>query len=546
MRSGIVRTFPLFFLVLASNEVSAQSASGGSSSYFIYALIALAIVIFLYMIIQVADNMLAIEARNSKSEKEGVNLGLFPGVKEIFASKAPDYVGDAPVTVLRKGHNILLEGEAACTLEAATGVNTYAIQPPNFRGILPIPKVVVEAGQHVNAGDELFHDKTKPEIKFVSPVSGEVIAINRAEKRAIAEVVILADKTISYRTIEAPDLQSSPRETLVNFLMASGAWPLLRQRPFDVLAEPGIVPRDIFISTFDTAPLAPDLNFVVEGKGVLFQKGLDVLAKLTSGEVHLGLDAHGSKAPSAVFTGATGVQKHWFSGKHPAGNVGIQIHHIKPINPNEKVWTLNVQDVITIGALFVEGRFNASRVVALTGAELHSPKYVQTFMGANMGELVSGNLKEGNIRLVSGDVLSGSKKSAGQFLNASDDQVTAIGEGDYFEMFGWLLPLTLRPSVSKTFPNFLFPGYKFRADTNTHGEKRAFVVTGQYEEVLPMDIFPQHLFKAIIVNDIERMEGLGIFEVTEEDVALCEFVCTSKQPLQEILRDGLDTMREEA
>ncbi len=546
MRSGIVRTFPLFFLVLAGNEVSAQSESGGSSSYFIYALIALAIVIFLYIVIQVADNLLAIEARSSNADKKGVNLGLFPGVKEIFAAKAPSYTGDAHVTTLHKGHNILLEGEAAHTLEAAAGVTTYAVQPPNFRGILPIPKVVVEPGQEVKAGDELFHDKTKPEIKFVSPVSGEIIAVNRGEKRAIAEVVILADKTIRYRTTEAPDLQSVTRETLVKFLMESGAWPMLRQRPFDVLAEPGVVPRDIFISTFDTAPLAPDLNFVVEGKGALFQKGLDVLAKLTSGSVHLGLDARSSKAPSAVFTEAAGVQKHWFSGKHPAGNVGVQIHHIKPINPNEKVWTLNVQDVISIGALFVEGRYNAARVVALTGAELHAPKYVQTYIGANMGELVAGNLKAGNIRLVSGDVLSGSKKSAQQFLNSFDDQVTAIGEGDYFEMFGWLLPLSLRPSVSKTFPNFLFPDYKFHADTNTHGEKRAFVVTGQYEEVLPMDVYPQHLMKAILANDIERMEGLGIFEVIEEDVALCEFVCTSKQPLQEILRDGLDTMREEA
>lgn len=546
MRSGIARTGPLFFLTILTSTVSAQSASGGSSNYFIYSLIALAIVIFLYLIIQVADNLLAIEARSSKADKHGVNLGLFPGVKEVFAARTPAYASNVPVKVLHQGHNILLEGEAAHKLEPATGVATYAVQPPNFRGILPIPKVVVEIGQEVKAGDELFHDKTKPEIKFVSPVSGEIIAINRGEKRAISEIVILADKTIQYRSLTAPDLQSCTREALVSFLMESGAWPMLRQRPFDVLAEAGVVPRDIFISTFDTAPLAPDLNFVVAGKGALFQKGLDVLAKLTSGAVHLGLDARNSTAPSAVFTEAAGVQKHWFSGKHPAGNVGVQIHHIKPINANEKIWTVNVQDVISIGALFVENRFNAARVVALTGAELQAPKYVQTFIGANIGELVAGNQKQGNIRLISGDVLSGIKKSPSQFLNFHDDQVTAVGEGDYYEMFGWLVPLSLRPSVSKTFPNFLFPSYKFHADTNTHGEKRAFVVTGEYEKVLPMDIFPQHLFKAILVNDIERMEGLGIFEVIEEDVALCEFVCTSKQPLQAILRDGLEVMQEEA
>jgi len=546
MRSGIVRTFPLFFLALATSEVSAQSASGSSSNYLIYALIGLAVVIFFYLMIQVADNLMAIEARQSGAERKGINLGLMPGAKEITASRTPDYATGAPVTVLRKGFDVLLQGEAAQTLEDATGVKTFAVQPPNFRGILPIPKVVVEVGQEVKAGDELFYDKTMPEIKFVAPVSGEIIAVNRGEKRAITEVVILADKAMQYRAISVPDLASSSRETLVNFLMESGAWPMLRQRPFDVMAEPGVVPRDIFISTFDTAPLAPNLNFVVEGRGELFQKGLDVLAKLTSGKVHLGLDARTAHAPSTIFTGAQGVEKHWFVGKHPAGNVGIQIHHIKPINANEKVWTLNVQDVISIGALFVESRYNVSRVVALTGGELAAPKYVKTCAGANIGELLAGNVKGSHVRYISGDVLSGSKKSADEFLNFHDDQVTVIEEGDYYEMFGWLLPLSLRPSISRTFPNFLFPGYRFQANTNTHGEKRAFVATGQYEEVLPMDIYPQHLFKAILVNDIERMEGLGIYEVTEEDVALCEFVCTSKQPLQEILREGLDTMREEA
>ena len=272
---------------------------------------------------------------------------------------------------------------------------------------------------------------------------------------------------------------------------------------------------------------------------------MDVLNKLTNGKVHLGLNARGSEAPSSIFTAAQGVETHWFHGKHPAGNVGIQIHHISPISSGEKVWTLGVQEVITLGKVFLEGRYYADRVVAVTGAELKEPSYIKTFTGAKIGELVKDNLNNDNIRLISGDVLSGTKKTEEQFLGFFDDQVTVVEEGDYYEMFGWLAPVTPRPSISRTFPNFLFPDLKFKADTNTHGEKRAFVVTGQYEQMLPMDILPQHLMKAIIIGDIERMEGLGIHELSEEDVALCEFACTSKQSLQKILRDGLDLIREQ-
>jgi Na+-transporting NADH:ubiquinone oxidoreductase subunit A len=246
-----------------------------------------------------------------------------------------------------------------------------------------------------------------------------------------------------------------------------------------------------------------------------------------------------------VFTEAKGVEHRWFSGKHPAGNVGVHIHHTEPILRGDKVWTLGVQDVITLGRLFTEKRFNTERVVAVAGAELKAPKYVKTYLGAKVGDLVKDNLANDHVRYISGDVLSGEKKNEEQFLNVYDDQLTVVEEGDYFEMFGWLLPIKARPSVSRTFPNFLFPNLTFKADTNTHGEKRAFVVTGQYEAYLPMDIYLQHLMKNIIINDLERIEGLGIYELVEEDVALCEFTCTSKQPLQQILREGLDMMREQ-
>ncbi len=541
MKSGITKILSVLVLMFSANGLFAQTSEG--SSYFVYGLVGVAVLIFFYLILQVSDNLLAVEAKQSGISSDSANFGIFPGVKDIFSPKLPAYTKGASVKVLKRGHDILLAGEASKTEVSTAAVTNYAVQPVNFRGIAPIPKMLVEVGAEVKAGDPLFYDKSNPDMKFVAPVSGEVVAINRGAKRSIIEVVILADKEMQYRALPAFDLDQSDRTALVNYLMDSGIWPLIRQRPYDSIPHPTDVPRDIFVSTFDSAPLAPDLNIVVKGKEAAFQKGLDVLNRLTEGEVHLGLNARGEEAPSTAFTEAKNVKKYWFYGKHPVGNVGIQIHHIKPINAGDKVWILGVQEVITLGNLFLEQRFNAQRTVALVGAELNTPQYVNTYLGANIGELLKGNLKEGNNRLISGDVLSGQKKSAEQYLNAFDDQITVVEEGDYYETFGWLLPLAPRPSISKSFPNFLFPDLKFHADTNTHGEKRAFVVTGQYERVLPMDIYPQALMKSIIVGDFERMEGLGIYELSEEDIALCEFACTSKQPLQQILREGLETMR---
>lgn len=545
MKSRITKN--LFFLVLMLTSDMAFGQSGTSGfSYFIYSLIGVAVLILLFLVVQVADNLLAVEAKSIGADDGKSNFSIFPRFSELFAPKTPDFVGDASVTYLKQGHDILLEGAPESAEIQEGSATTFAVQPPNFIGLAPIPKVLVEVGDEVKAGDPIFFDKKVTEVKFVAPVSGEVIAINRGEKRSISEVVILADKEQKYKALPEFDLEKGSREELVAYLMENGAWSLFQQRPFNVVPAPGDVPRDIFISTFDSAPLAPDANVIVAGKEAAFQKGLDVLGQLTPGEVLLGLNAKGEGAPSAAFTGAEGVEKRWFHGKHPAGNVGIQIHHTKPIGGQDKVWTLGVQEVITLGTMFLEGKYDASRVVVVAGAEISEPKYVRTAVGAKVGDLVKDQTVADNVRYISGDVLSGQQKTADQFLNFHDDQLTVIAEGDYYELFGWLLPLSPRPSVSGTFPNFLFPDARFKADTNTHGEKRAFVVTGQYEKVLPMDLYPQHLMKAILVNDFERMEGLGIYELAEEDLALCEFVCTSKQPLQQILREGLDTMREQS
>jgi Na+-transporting NADH:ubiquinone oxidoreductase subunit A len=372
-----------------------------------------------------------------------------------------------------------------------------------------------------------------------------VVEVKRGEKRSIAEVIILADKEIKHAKVQAPDINQASRVEIVNFMAENGLWPLINERPFDVVPDLHDVPVNIFVSTFDTAPLAPDNNLIVSGNEAAFQTGLNVLAKLTSGKVHLGLDARGNSAPSTAFSEAIGVEKHWFSGAHPAGNVGIHIHHIAPIKGLDKVWTLTVQEVITIGIMFLTGQYHAERIVALTGAELKTPKYVRTYQGANLGDLLSGNIVGDNVRIVSGDVLSGKQDTTDGFLSFRADQVTVLIEGDDYELFGWLLPLAPRPSLSGTIPSYGGKDYHFEANTNTHGEKRAFVVSGQYEEVLPMDIYPQHLMKAIVTGDIEKMEGLGITELTEEDVALCEFACTSKNPLQSLLRQGLDTLKEQ-
>lgn len=530
----------------SSNLAHAQNGVS-SSNYLIYILLALAVLVFFALVVQVSDNLLNIEAKQIGVEKPGGGLSLFPDWNELFPARLPEYVnGRLPLYALKKGYNIQLEGEASPDKVEEVQVTTYAVQPPNFVGLMPIPKLLVEVGDDVKAGDPLFFDKKLPDVKFCAPVSGEVIAINRGDKRAITEVVILADREQKFREYKSFDLENGSREELVSYLIESGAWPMIRQRPFNVIPDPEETPRDIFITTFDTGPLAPDLNMVVEGRGEDFQKGIDVLNKLTDGAVHLSLDARRDDPPSQVFTEAENVNKYWFKGKHPVGNVGVQIHHIKPIAPRDKVWTLGVQEVITLGALFNRKKFLAERVVALTGPELKEPKYVRTQIGAKLDDLLQDNLANDHVRIISGDVLSGQAKSKESFLNFFDDQVTVIEEGDDFEMFGWLIPSSLRPTVSRTFPNFLLPGdIKFRPDTNTHGEKRAFVVTHDYDKVLPMDIYAQQLMKAILVDDFEQMEGLGIYELSEEDIALCEFACTSKQPLQQILRQGLDTMREQ-
>jgi len=519
--------------------------SGGNTNYLLISLITVGIVLMVFAVLSLADNLIQIEGKKAGIDSKKTNLGIFPNMSEMFSKKAPGYVENgAGFYSFKKGHDVKLAGSPSGEIKTIH-TNRYAIRPTDFNGISPIPKVLVEAGNEVKAGDPIFFDKKRPEIMYASPVSGEVVEVKRGAKRSIAEVIILADKEINYKSFDVPSLEDTNRQDLKNFLIGSGVWPMLNQRPFDIVADIDESPRDIFISTFDSAPLALDSNLIINGNEAAFQKGCDVLSALTDGSVYLGLDGRG-EAPSTGFSSVTGVKKNYFSGKHPVGNVGVQIHHVAPIKGTDKVWTLGVQEVIIIGKLFLEGKFDTSKLVSVGGSQVLKPSVISTYQGANIGDLVEKNLSGEKNRIIDGNVFTGRETSKESFLSFSENQITVIKEGDDYEALGWLLPIKPRPSISGTFPNFLFPDFEFEGETNTHGEKRAFVVTGQYESVLPMDVYPQHLMKAIMAGDFERMEGLGINELSEEDLALCEFVCTSKMPLQEILREGLEMMREQA
>lgn len=441
---------------------------------------------------------------------------------------------------LSRGFDIKLKGTAPPVRLQLTSPRTFALSPFDVPGIEPIPTLHAREGESVLAGDPLFSSKSAAGAFFCSPVSGRVQEIRRGLKRAISEVVVEAAPTVEFREFRKPDLSS--RESLITALLQSGAWPLLRQRPFDVLPNPSVTPRDIFISCFDTAPLAADPAVLLEGREEAFLQGLDALRRLTSGSVHLSI------APDSadLFRKAPGVKVHTFSGPHPAGAVGVQIHHVAPIAKGHIVWTIRPQDVAIIGTLVNTGIFDARRTVALTGAELSTRGLVDTRIGAAVAPWIAGNAAASKSRLISGDALTGRRLHENGHMGLFHSQLTVIEEGDKPEFLGWLLPTYPRPSLSRTFLSFLTPNREFHVNTNQHGEERAYVMTGQYERVVPMDLYPQHLVKAILCRDFDQMEGLGIYEVVEEDLALCEFVCTSKQPVQRILREGLNWIREEA
>jgi Na+-transporting NADH:ubiquinone oxidoreductase subunit A len=445
------------------------------------------------------------------------------------------------IVKIKRGLNIRLKGEAEKKLEQYK-TNLYSVQPSEFRVFNP--RLLVAEGDIVEAGSKLVQEKSNENLVLTSPVSGKVIEIRRGEKRKLEHIIIESDGKGKKVNFGVSDAESLDREVIVNRMLDAGVWPMIRQRPFAVIANPAQVPDTIFISGFDTAPLAPDFQFIMQQHDpALFQAGIDILKKLTAGPVHL--NVHPKLGIPDVFLHTKNVQINQFYGPHPVSNVGIQIHHIRPVMKGDVIWYVDPQDVVVIGRLFMEGIYFPEKIFAVTGSELKSGFYFKALSGFCIESLLTGNLVQENVRVISGNVLTGTKTDKNGFSGFYEKVITVMPEGDYFEFIGWALPGLKKFSMSKTYLSWLFRNRKYRLDTNKHGEERAFVVTGEYEKVFPMNILPVLLLKAIIVKDFELMEQLGIYEVAEEDFALCEVICTSKIESQAIVREGIDFMLKE-
>lgn len=446
----------------------------------------------------------------------------------------------ANVITIKKGLSLNLKGKAPLSsLGTAARGKTYAIVPDNFVGL--VPKLCIQLGDRVEVGTPIMYHKASPELKLTSPVSGEVVAINRGAKRKLLSVEIRPDAEQAYRQFETKGVSS--REAVLQLLQQSGLFAFFRQRPYDRIADPAIAPRDIFVTANFTAPLAPDFAYLVEGREAELQAALDALTKLADGKVYLGV-AQGQ------LSGIKNVERVEIVGPHPAGLVGTLINYTKPINKEEVVWTLKATDLLVIGRLLTTGRVDYTRRVALTGSDAKRLGYIDVLPGARFSEAFPEGLamKDAHERIIEGDVLTGVRVGEEhEFVSLQCDQITVIPEGDdVHDMFGWALPGFGKFSMSRSFFSWLAPRTKeYVLDARLQGGVRAMIMSGEYDRVFPLDIYPEYLLKSIIAFNITDMENRGIYEVAPEDFALCEFVDTSKMPLQEIVRQGLDELYKE-
>ena len=441
---------------------------------------------------------------------------------------------------LKKGLNLPIAGEALCEVTARVAPDLVAVKPTDFRGL--VPRLLVKEGDSVKAGTPLFADKKYTTMVFCSPVSGTVDAVVRGDKRKLLEVRIKADAKNEALRADVSKASALDKKGLTDLLLEHGLWPCIKQRPFGTIADPEAEPKAIFISGMNTAPLGADYEFSLRDDVPDIQAGIDALGRLTRGGVHLSLDA--DRFSGSAFNALTGVVMHRFAGPHPAGNVGVQINHISPINKGEVVWTVSLPLVAVIGRFLRKGVYDTRRLIAVAGPAAVKPSYVEVCAGVGMKQLAP-YFAEGDVRVVSGDVLTGEAVGREGFLGFFDDQVSVLREGNYYEMFGWINPLRSKKfSVSHAYPAFL-RRKKYDMDTNENGGERPFLMNDVYGKVLPMDIYPLYLFKACLAGDLDKMEQLGIYEVIEEDVALCEYVCPSKVEIQQIVRDGIELMMKE-
>ena len=443
---------------------------------------------------------------------------------------------------LKKGLDLPIEGAAVQQTKKVIVPDVVAVKPTDFRGL--VPKLLVREGDKVLAGTPVMADKMSQNILFASPVSGVVEKVVRGEKRKLLEVRIKADAQQEYVDYGTKNVAEMTADQIKEALLSAGLWPAINQRPYGIIANPQIKPKAIFVSAFNTAPLAADTEFVLKDEFDNIQTAINALNKLTDGGVHLSFNAENYSG--TPFHRLENVIQHTFEGKHPAGNVGVQIHHISPIRKGETVWTVSLLMLAAIGKLFTTGKYDVKRKIAVTGPMAIEPAYVDAYPGIAIKDLKDFYDPSLDLRYISGDVLTGTNVGKGGFLGFFDNQVSILEEGDKYEMFGWAKPF--RPalfSTSRTYFSWLTPNKKYNMDTNLHGGPRAFVVNDVYSKVLPMDLYPVHLFKACLANDIDKMEKLGIYEVLEEDLALCEYVCPSKIDIQQIITDGISLMLKE-
>ncbi|HAT69988.1 MULTISPECIES: Na(+)-translocating NADH-quinone reductase subunit A [Mesonia] len=436
---------------------------------------------------------------------------------------------------VKKGLNLRFKGEAEQTLVEAPKSKTFAIKPPDFHAV--VPKLVLKEGAKVQAGEVIFFSKYNEAVKFSSPVSGTIVEVVRGAKRRVLEIVIEADAVNSYKEYGTMSAESSDAEAVKTRIFESGCGAFIKQRPYDIVANPEDAPKAIYISAYNTAPLAADPEFILQDQKAEFQEGIKALKKLTAGKVYLAVNKKSSNLKDIQDVEILNV-----SGPHPAGNVGVHVHETEPINGGDRVWTVGPEDVAIIGRLFLTGKFDAKRTIAVVGADAKDKKYFRTLLGTNVSALV-GEVNESASRIISGDMLTGLRLTNNQFVGFYDNTVTVIPEGNNYRMFGWL-PFTYNNihSMSKTSLSWMFPNKKYDVNTNLNGEERALVVTGEMEEVMPLDVYPMQLLKACMTGDVEKMENLGIYEVIPEDFALVDYVNTSKIEAQEIIRLGLDLM----
>ena len=440
---------------------------------------------------------------------------------------------------IKNGLTINLKGAAKNIIKKAATPKTISINPSNFH--LIIPKMVVKIGQKISQGDVVFFSKKDERIKFCSPVNGVVKEIIRGAKRKIIEIIIesIGDNETSSK--KAIDYKNLSGEQVKNLLLDSGCWPFIKQRPYDIIANPSDNPKSIFISTFNSAPISADFQIILDDQKEEFKHGVKILSKLFSGDLNIGIE----KNNKSFLNDIENVKIHTFNGPHPAGNVGVQIHHIDPINSGEKVWTLGAEDVANIGRYFMTGRYNPVRTLAVSGPPVKNPKYYKTIAGSELCEIIkdAGINQNDNLRFINGDVLTGYKVESDNYLGFYNNTLSVLREGNHYRMFGWVPFVNNKvPSIYKTSFSWLFPNKKYDLDTNLNGDERALVVTGEMEKVFPMDILPMQLLKECMAGNIEKMESLGIYEVAPEDFSLIDYSSSSKIEAQYIIRKGLDLM----